>query len=312
VKYAWITKNKERFAIIEMCRVFSVSISGYYDHRDRETSPRAKRKKETEQIVQQLFHENYGIYGSYKIADIMKERDDLKSACRNTIATAMRELGLKSKVCKQFKPTTTTADPSKKPAKNILDRNFHTDKPNQKWVTDITYIHTASGWVYLAAVLDLFSRKIVGWSMSESLSTRLVSDALRIAIEARRPSPGLLHHSDRGCQYTSDAYQKTLATMGIVCSMSRTGNCYDNAVMERFFWSLKQEWTNHEVFEDLPAARISVFKYIETFYNSRRIHQTLGYQTPDAFEAAFEQASTNNINQSNADHAPACSTQQVA
>ncbi len=312
MKYAWITKHKKRFAIKEMCRVLNVSVSGYYDQRGRKLSPRATRSKEIKQDVQQLHDEHHGIYGSYKIADLMRQRDDVESACRNTVATAMRELGLKSRVCTRYKPTTTTADPSKRPADNLLDRDFHADKPNQKWVTDITYIHTSLGWVYLAAVLDLFSRKIVGWSMNTSLSTGLVSDALRHAIEARQPSPGLLHHSDRGCQYTSDAYQKTLATMGIVCSMSRTGNCYDNAVMERFFWSLKQEWTNHEMFADLPAARASVFKYIETFYNSKRIHQTLGYQTPDAFEQAFEQVNPPESNKSKPDHAPACSTEQVA
>ena len=154
-------------------------------------------------------------------------------------------------------------------------------------MTDITYLSTAQGWVYLAVVLDLFSRKVVGWSIGESLATLLVSDALRRAIENRRPEgKQLLHHSDRGCQYTSDAYRQTLRTLGITCSMSRTGDCYDNAAMERFFWSLKHEWTNHENFADLQEARLSVFKYIETFYNPVRIHQTLGYLSPDEAENA--------------------------
>ena len=147
---------------------------------------------------------------------------------------------------------------------------------------------TAEGWVYLAVVLDLFSRKVVGWSLGRSLETTLVADALRQAIETRRPAgQELLHHSDRGSQYTSDAYQRTLKTLGIECSMSRTGECYDNAVAERFFWSLKHEWTKHEHFENLPAARLSVFKYIETFYNAQRLHQTLGYKSPDQFEAEY-------------------------
>ena len=153
-------------------------------------------------------------------------------------------------------------------------------------MTDITYLATAAGWVYLAVVLDLFSRKVVGWSIGDSLATELVSDALRAAIESRRPAGGqLLHHSDRGCQYTSDAYQQPLKALGIECSMSGTGCCYDNAVMERFFWSLKHEWTNHEHFDNLGDARLSVFRYIETFYNSERLHQTLGYQSPSQFEA---------------------------
>ena len=135
-------------------------------------------------------------------------------------------------------------------------------------------------------VIDLFSRKVVGWSMARSLATELVAEALRQAIESRRPTgQELLHHSDRGCQYTSSAYQQTLKTLGIECSMSRTGECYDNAVAERFFWSLKHEWTKHELFENLEAARLSVFKYIETFYNPVRLHQTLGYNSPDQYEA---------------------------
>ncbi|HIF32880.1 MAG TPA: IS3 family transposase [Planctomycetaceae bacterium] len=148
------------------------------------------------------------------------------------------------------------------------------------------YLPTATGWVYLAVVLDLFGRKVVGWSIGNSLATELVSSALRRAIENRRPNGRqLLHHSDRGCQYTSDAYHATLKALGIECSMSRTGNCYDNAVMERFFWSLKHEWTKHESFENLEEAQMSVFKYIETFYNRVRIHQTLGYKSPDQYEA---------------------------
>ena len=195
-------------------------------------------------------------------------------------------MGLKSRVCKRFKPTTTQTDPTKQPAENTLDRNFTTDAPNRKWVTDLTYLATATGWVYLAAVVDLFSRKVVGWSIGASLATELVSDALHQAIERRRPDcRGLLHHSDRGCQYTSDAYQKTLEGLGITCSMSRRGCCYDNAVMERFFWSLKHEWTNHEQFANLEEARLSVFRYIETFYNPVRLHETLNYLSPDTYEA---------------------------
>jgi putative transposase len=155
------------------------------------------------------------------------------------------------------------------------------------WPTQ-PYLPTATGWVYLAVVLDLFGRKVVSWSIGNSLAIELVSSALRRAIESRRPDGRqLLHHSDRGCQYTSDSYQSTLKALGIECSMSRTGNSYDNAVMERFFWSLKHEWTKHESFENLEEAQMSVFKYIETFYNRVRIHQTLGYKSPDQYEAEY-------------------------
>ena len=286
MKYAWITQHRDSFPVAVMCQVLDVSRSGYYDSLERPTSPRAERSAEIRQSVQRVFHENHEIYGPAKIALELAQREELESACRNTVARAMREMGLQSRVFQGFTPTTTQADPSKSPAANVLDREFTASGPNQKWVSDITYLPTAQGWVYLAVVLDLFSRKVVGWAMSDSLATPLVSEALRKAIESRRPKRGeLLHHSDRGCQYTSDSYQKTLKTLGVDCSMSRTGNCYDNAVAERFFWSLKHEWTKHEQFADLPSAQRSVFKYIDAFYNTKRIHQTLGYKTPNQYEA---------------------------
>lgn len=285
MKYAWIQEHRDSFPVAVMCQVLRVSSSGYYDSVDRNPSKRTQRHERIKQSVQRVHAESYGIYGSAKIADRLQQSDELESACRNTVATAMRELGIKSRVSKSFTPTTTMTDPSKRPAGNKLDRNFTAEAPNRKWVTDITYLPTVSGWVYLAVVLDLFGRKVVGWSIGTSLETELVSKALRGAIESRQPeSKKLLHHSDRGCQYTSNAYQHTLRTLGIECSMSRRGNCYDNAVIERFFWSLKHEWTKHESFENLEDARLSVFKYIETFYNRVRIHQTLGYKTPDQYE----------------------------
>lgn len=286
MKYAWIQAHRDSFPVALMCDVFDVSKSGYYAAIDRPLSPRAERHERIKAAVAQVHALSHGIYGSPKIAQALDERDDLERACRNTVASAMREMGLASRVTQAFKPTTTQADPTKQPAPNQLDRDFTAPAPNRKWVSDITYLATAEGWVYLAVVLDLFSRKVVGWSLGRSLETTLVAEALRRAIEARRPvGQELLHHSDRGSQYTSDAYQRTLKTLGIECSMSRSGDCYDNAVMERFFWSLKHEWTKHEHFENLAAARLSVFRYIETFYNTERLHQTLGYKSPDRFEA---------------------------
>lgn len=286
MKYAWISEYSGSFPVCLMCDVLDVSPSGYYDSLGRRSSARAERHERIKQSVQHIHTESHGIYGSYKIAEAMQKRDELESACRNTVAAAMREMGLKSRVSKAFTPTTTQADPTKRPAENKLNRDFTANAPNRKWVTDITYLPTATDWVYLAVVLDLFSRKVVGWSIGTSLATELVSDALRKAIIERRPDgKELLHHSDRGCQYTSNAYQKTLRTLGIECSMSRTGDCYDNAAMERFFWSLKHEWTKHESYDNLQEARLGVFKYIETFYNPVRIHQTLGYLSPNQYEA---------------------------
>ena len=286
MKYAWIKDHRDCFPVVAMCRVLQVSKSGYYRWVKAKPSLRTLRSLRIQASVKQVYEDSNQIYGSVKIADQLGKDDRLETACRNTVAAAMREMGLKSRVSKKFTPTTTVTDPSKIPAPNILDQSFTADAPNRKWVTDITHLPTQLGWVYLAVVLDLFSRKVVGWSISESLATPLVSTALRHAIEARRPdTTSLLHHSDRGSQYTSDDYQQTLRTLNITCSMSRTGCCYDNAVMERFFWSLKHEWTKFETFADINQTRSSVFGYIETFYNSKRIHQTLGYKTPDEFEA---------------------------
>lgn len=286
MKYAWIREQTDSFPIALMCRVLEVSSSGYYHWRDRPQSPRAQRHERIQESVKQVYDQSHCIYGSVKVAKVLKEHPEQETACRNTVARCMRELGLKSRVSRSFKPTTTQADPSKTPAPNRLDQDFTAEAPDRKWVTDITYLPSAEGWVYLAVVLDLFSRKVVGWALSPSLATELVAEALRNAIEARKPQAGkLLHHSDRGCQYTSDAYQSQLRLLGIECSMSRTGCCYDNAVMERFFWSLKYEWTNHQQHATLQDVRLSVFQYIETFYNSQRMHQTLGYLSPNQFEA---------------------------
>jgi putative transposase len=291
VKYAWIREHRDSFPVAVLCDALEVSASGYYAWLDRPPSPRAQRHDQIQAAVQRVHTESHGIYGSHKIARELQERPDLESACRNTVSRAMRELGLKSRISRAFAPTTTQADPTKQPAPNQLAQDFTAAAPNRKWVTDITYLPTAEGWVYLAVVLDLFSRKVVGWALSNSLATELVSAALRQAVETRRPTgQHLLHHSDRGCQYTSDAYQQTLRTLGIQCSMSRRACCYDNAVMERFFWSLKLEWTNHERFHNLEEARLSVFQYIESFYNSQRLHQTLGYLSPNHFEAVHAPA----------------------
>ncbi len=289
MKYAWIKAHRDSFSVAAMSRALQVSKSGFYKWLNGKPSPREERSQRIRAAVMQVHSASNQIYGSYKIAERLKQDDQLETACRNTVAKAMREMGLKSRVSKKFKPTTTVTDPSKKAAPNLLDQVFHAEAPNQKWVTDITYLPTTVGWVYLAVVLDLFSRKAVGWAISDNLATPLVSTALRHAIENRQPTgTQLLHHSDRGCQYTSDSYQRTLKAMNITCSMSRTGCCYDNAVMERFFWSLKHEWTKFETYSDVHDARLSVFRYIETFYNPERIHQTLNYTSPDQFEAAYQ------------------------
>lgn len=286
MKYAWIREHRDSFPVAVMCELLGVSRSGYYAALERPVCPRAERSEKIRRSVRQAFEESYAVYGSTKVAEELARRAELESACRNTVAQVMREMGLKSRVSKGFTPTTTQADPRRRPAANVLDRQFTAQAPNQKWVADITYLSTAAGWVYLAVVLELFSRKVVGWALSDSLATPLVSAALRRAVETRRPRRGeLLHHSDRGCQYTSDDYQQTLRTLGVTCSMSRTGECYDNAVAERFFWSLNHDGTNHHHCENLEAARHRVFKYLEIYYNRQRLHRTLGYNTREQFKA---------------------------
>jgi len=291
VKFAWIKEHRDEYSVTRLCDAMQVSSSGFYRWLHAEPSPRAKRTTSIQQSVLQVYEQSNCIYGSYKIAAILKSDDQLETACRNTVARTMRDLGIKSRVSRKFKPTTTVSDPSKKPAPNILSQDFDASAPNQKWVADITYLPTVTGWVYLAVVIDLFSRKVVGWNMSDRLTTPLVTGALKNAIESRKPeTKELLHHSDRGCQYTSETFQQILRTTSITCSMSRTGCCYDNAVVERFFWSLKHEWTKFEKYSNLDDARLSVFKYIESFYNSERIHQSLNYQTPDEFERKYHAA----------------------
>jgi putative transposase len=270
-----------------------VSRSSFHDSLNRPPRERSRRADRIRESVVRVPQETDAIYGATKIAEELKHRDDLETACRNTVAQAMKELGIRSKLSRKAVRPTTQVGPSKRPAANILDREFTATAPNQKWVTDITYLATTAGYVHLAVVIDLFSRKVVDWSVSQSLATDLVQAALRDAVEKRRPDGSqLLHHSDRGCQYTSQAYQQTLRTFGITCSMSRTGNCYDNAVAERFFWRLKYEWTNHRVYADLEAARQSVFNYIEFFYNQRRRHQTLAWVSPSEFETDFHNRMT--------------------
>lgn len=291
MKYAWIKEYRDSYSVTTMCMVLQVSKSGFYRWLTAPASPRTQRTASIQASVKEVYEQSNSIYGSYKIAEKLQSEEHLETACRNTVAKAMKDLGLKSRVSSKFKPTTTVSDPDKKPAPNILAQDFKATAPNQKWVADITYLPTIAGWVYLAVLIDLFSRKIVGWNISDQLTTPLVTGALRNALEIRRPETReLIHHSDRGCQYTSDAFQQILQTTSITCSMSRTGCCYDNAVAERFFWSLKHEWTKFEQFKDLDEARLSVFKYIETFYNPERIHQTLGYQTPDEFERKYHAA----------------------
>ena len=285
MKYAWITENRDSFPIARMCRTLGVSPSGYYAWRKRKPSPQCQRREKIAQAAVEAYQESYGVYGYRKVHDDLQEQE--VECCRETVRKILHEKGLFSRAKRKF-VVTTDSQHTMPVAENLLDRQFEATGPNQKWAADITYLATDEGWLYLAVVMDLFSRRIVGWSMSDSLQSQLVLDALMMATAARRPSDDLLHHSDRGSQYASDAFQELLRRRHITCSMSRKGNCWDNAPLESFFGKLKTEWVHGKTYPTRKAAETDVFKYIELFYNRKRKHAALGYLSPVNFENSIK------------------------
>jgi transposase InsO family protein len=263
-----------------MCQVLGVSTSGYYAWRDRPASARAQRDRRLKVLVRTSFDASKQRYGSPRIHRDLVELDEPVS--RKRVIRLMQEDGLKARVRKRFR-CTTMSDHDQPVATNLLDRQFTAEAPNQRWVGDTTeFVIGESGKLYLAAVLDLYSRFIVGWALSAVNDRHLTIRALEMAIKRRCPDTGLLHHSDQGCTYASEDYQKVLTAHGITCSMSRRGNCHDNAVMESFFSTVKSELADR--FPSFSDAKMEIFDYIEVFYNQRRRHSTLGQISPAAFE----------------------------
>lgn len=286
-RYQFIDQHRDRYPLARLTHTLGVSRSGFYEWHERPISERARHHEELAEQVRDVFKEFESISGSRKIAKELVDRE--VKVCRNTVAELMREMNLQSKAQRRAFVVTTDSNHLEPIAPNLLDRDFTAERPNEKWVADITYVPTDEGWVYMAAVMDLFSRRIVGWAVSDSLKTSLVLEALDRAIDTRRPLPGTLtHHSDRGCQYASSDHRDRLAALGITCSMSRRGNCWDNACMERFMNSYKNEWVNHRQYANKEEVHHSSFEYIEIFYNRKRRHQTLGYLSPAAFEAKYD------------------------
>ncbi len=281
MKYQCIETRREQYPIRMMCRLLQVSKSAYYSWRTRPESKRAKTDRELIPVIKRLHNESGGIYGSPKIKSSLK--DEGYHCGRHKVARLMRLIGLRGCPKKRFK-VTTIRHPEHPIAENLLKQNFKVEQPNQCWVADITYIQTNQGWLYLAITMDLFSRKIVGWSMSRWPNRHLVIDALKMAIAMRRPAVGLIHHSDRGCQYTSDDFRNELKKNGIECSMSGRGNCYDNAVAESFFGLLKRECVNRVQYRTRDEARSDLFNYIECFYNKKRQHGYLNNLSPVVYE----------------------------
>jgi putative transposase len=264
-----------------MADLLGVSPAGYYAWRGRPQSERQQRRDRLLVEIAAIHERVKGRYGSPRIHAELKAGGH--DCCVNTVAEVMRQAGIRAKTARKFRHT-TDSNHSRPVAENVLDRQFDPASPNESWVADITYIGTREGWLYLAVVEDLYSRMVVGWSMDGAMTSRLVVDALEMAVQRRLPGEELVAHSDRGSQYASEHYQRLLGNHGIECSMSGVGQCWDNAPMESFFASLKKELTHHEDYQTRAEARASIFEYIEVFYNNQRLHSSLGYLTPAAYE----------------------------
>lgn len=277
----WIVEHRNQFRISRMTQLLEVSQSGYYSYSKR---PPSKRSRENEFLltkVREAYEKGRKFYGSPRItASLRKEGYRVG---HNRVSRLMRENQI-SAVKKRKWVQTTDSNHSRPVAENILNREFEVNQANQVWAGDITYVATCEGWIYLAVVLDLYSRKVIGWSMSKSMTTQLVTDALTMAIQRRTVLPGLLFHSDRGSQYASHEFQWLLKSQNIIKSMSRKGNCWDNACSESFFGSLKTEGCGR-VFTSRKEASSVIFDYVEVFYNRQRLHSTLGYVSPEQFES---------------------------
>jgi putative transposase len=283
MRFAFIKEHQGTWPVQVTCGVLNVSRSGFYAWSRRPESDREQRKKELISKIQLVHEKSRRTYGSPRVTVELKDQG--VNVCRNTVAKLMQQAAIRAQLRRRFVPCTTDSCHEHPIAPNRLDRDFAAEAPNRKWACDITYIPTDQGWLYLAVVLDLYSRKVVGWSMQEHLRAELVQEALAMAVASRRPEEGLVHHSDRGVQYACEDYQMLLKKHGISCSMSRKGNCYDNAVVESFFGKLKTELVYCHSWSDPDQARSAVFNYIEVFYNRQRRHSSLDYLSPEAFEA---------------------------
>jgi len=285
VRYAWIETQRDFYPLVLLCRVLRVSRSGYYAWRGREPSPSAQRRQRIGQAAEQSHRDSHGTYGYRRVHRDLVDDHEI-ACCRETVRRIMAELGLFGRPKRRFVKT-TDSDHDQPIAVNRLERDFTATRPDQKWLADITYLRLTEGWLYLAVVLDCFSRRIVGWSLSRQIDAELVCAALEMALHRRCPQDGLLHHSDRGVQYASQALRDLLKREGLTMSMSRKGDPWDNAMMESFFGSLKTEWIDTDYATEAQA-RMEVFKYIEMFYNPTRRHSALDYLSPAQYERRYE------------------------
>jgi len=275
---AW---HESEYSVKRMCRVLGVSRSGYYAWRNRAESPRAQANERLLVRIREEYQLSRKTYGSPRIHAALRSKG--VPCSRKRVARLMRLEQIGARRARRRIPRTTHRNPEALPAPNLLNQDFSSPAPDRKWVSDITYIDTAEGWLYLASVLDLFSRRVVGWAMDKHMEASLVRQAWNMAVSQRQPSADLLHHSDQGSQYTSELYQQALAASHCQVSMSRVGNCFDNAAMESFFSTLKSECAVQQ-FDTRAHARTTIFEYIEAWYNRQRLHSSLGYLSPVEFE----------------------------
>jgi len=281
VKYAFIKEQRGWHTLTRLCSVLGVSTSGYYDWLDRPVSATQQKNKSLVTQIKCFHQSSRQIYGSPRIHKDLIDSGEHVSV--NRVAKLMKTAGIQSKMTKRFVITTNSKN-TLAPAPDLLKRDFHTVEPNQAWVSDTTFIRTRQGWLYLAMMLDLYSRQVIGWAMSERNNAKLVIDALQMAITHRQIETSVIVHSDQGSTYASGDYQQLLRHHGLLPSMSRKGECHDNAVAESFFGTLKTEWVDDEDYRTREQAKQSLFEYIEVFYNRQRRHSYLGYVSPNEFE----------------------------
>jgi len=282
VKFAFVARFRPVWPTRVMCRLLGVSTSGFYEWLDRPQSARSQANARLLMRIRESFALSHQTYGSPRVWKDMVVAGEICG--ENRVARLMREAQLRAQPKPRRKPTDSGQRPEHSIAPNMLQRDFAAPGPNQKWAADLTYIWTGEGWLFLAVVVDLFSRRVVGWSMQSTMSSQLVLDALMMALWRRGRPAELLHHSDQGSQYTSEDFQRLLSAEGITCSMSRRGDCWDNSAVESFFASLKKERVHRKTYPTRDTARADIFDYIEAFYNSRRRHSTLGQVSPMEFE----------------------------
>ena len=282
MSFRFIEDHRDRWPVRLMCAVLEVSPAGYYAWRDRPASERTKSSAVLLDTIRQVHHDSHGRYGSPRVHAVLKSQG--RGISRGRIERMMRHHGIRAIMAKPRRVRTTDSRHGLPIAPNLIARNFKAEAANRVWLADITYIPTAEGWLYLAAVMDLFSRRIVGWAMRDTMQVELASAALTMAIRQRKPQAGLVHHSDRGVQYASHAYRQTLSAAGITASMSRKADCYDNAPMESFFHTLKTELVHHRDYKTRTEAQRDIFAFIEGFYNQTRLHSAIGYIPPIQME----------------------------